>query len=180
MQIKDKCPKFAVKSRISEIMSGKNKLYPLPFETEMVRILNEPPLSFHTPSFTHFLANKMQIVKAIKQGLPFAFFELVSRLAPFTETEWAELLNLSTKSLQRYRKARNFHFRPAQSERIIEMAEVSSMGIETFGSQENFKNWLSAPIFALGGYTPLQLLGHSYGKEMVMAELNAINHGILA
>jgi putative toxin-antitoxin system antitoxin component (TIGR02293 family) len=158
----------------------KIKPYPIHGESGFAHFLNEPPLSFQAPSFSEFLSNKMQIVRAIEKGLPFAFFELVSRLTPFSETEWANLLDLSTKSLQRYRKTRNFHFRPAQSERIIEMAEVTRAGIETFGSLENFKNWLAVPCFALGGYTPLHLLGHSYGKEMVMTELNAINHGILA
>jgi putative toxin-antitoxin system antitoxin component (TIGR02293 family) len=167
-------------SEKKKLSHEKGKFYHIPGEDAFARFLHEPPLSFHAPSFHQFLSNKMQIIRAIETGLPFTFFEFVSKLAPFSETEWAELLNLSTKSLQRYRKTRNFYFRPAQSERIIEMAEVSSVGIETFGSSENFKNWLSAPIFALGGYSPLQLLGHSYGKEMVMAELNAINQGILA
>jgi putative toxin-antitoxin system antitoxin component (TIGR02293 family) len=158
----------------------KIKSYSTPGEEQTLPFLNEPPLLIQSPSFTQFLSNKMQIIRAIEKGVPFAFFEFVSRRTPFTETEWAGLLDLSTKSLQRYRKTRNFSFRPAQSERIIEMAEVTEAGIDTFGNTENFKNWLYLSNFALGGYTPLQLLGHSYGKEMVMAELNAINQGILA
>jgi uncharacterized protein (DUF2384 family) len=59
------------------------------------------------------------------------------------------------------------------------MAEVTNMGLETFGSFEKLKLWLNTPNFALGNLKPFELLKDSYGKELVMNELVHINHGIL-
>ncbi len=66
------------------------------------------------------------------------------------------------------------------SEKIIEMAEVTQLGLEVFGSMEKLKLWLETPNFALGSLKPLELLKDSYGKEMVTEELTRINYGILS
>ena len=58
------------------------------------------------------------------------------------------------------------------------MAEVTNVGKEVFGDLEKFKLWLNTPNFALGNVKPVELLRVSYGKEMVLGELNRIEHGI--
>ena len=60
------------------------------------------------------------------------------------------------------------------------MAEVTKVGLDVFSSIEKFKLWLNTPSYALGKLKPIELLKDSYGKEMVISELNRINHGILA
>ena len=47
-----------------------------------------------------------------------------------------------------------------------------------FGSQENLYQWLSRINHALGDMLPIELLKDSYGKELVIDELNRIDHGI--
>ena len=86
---------------------------------------------------------------------------------------------MSTKSLQRY-KSDARAFKPIHSEKIIEMAEVTEIGVEVFGDMEKFKQWLYTPNFALGKMPPMDLLADSYGKDLVISELNRINHGIFA
>ena len=76
-------------------------------------------------------------------------WEPASVNTPFSEGDWAELLDISTKSLQRY-KQDSRQFKPLQSEKIIEMAEVTNVGVETFGDLEKFKLWLDTPNFPLG------------------------------
>ena len=129
-------------------------------------------------TYSEFLANKMLIIKLIRTGVPYSLFDLIRNVTPFSEMDWAELLNLSTKSLQRYKQDAK-HFKPLQSEKIIEMAEVTNIGVEVFGNMEKFKLWLDTPNFALGSLKPMELLKDSYGKEMVIGELTRINHGIL-
>ena len=67
-----------------------------------------------------------------------------------------------------------------QTEKIIEMAEVTNIGLDVFGSMEKFKLWLDTPNYALGNLKPMELLRDSYGKEMVISELTRINYGVLA
>lgn len=129
-------------------------------------------------TYSEFLSNKMMIIKLIRAGVPYSLFALIKDTAPFSEANWAEFLNVSTKTLERYKKTSK-QFKPLQSEKIIEMAEVTNIGKEVFGGTDKFRLWLDTPNFALGNMKPIELLKDSYGKEMVMAELTRINHGIL-
>ena len=129
-------------------------------------------------TYSEFLSDKMLIIKLIREGVPYSLFNLIKEITPFTEANWAEFLNISTKTLERYKKDSQ-SFKPIHSEKIIEMAEVTNVGKEVFGDLGKFKLWLDTPNFALGKLKPLELLRDSYGKEMVIGELTRINHGIL-
>lgn len=129
-------------------------------------------------SFFDFFQDKMLIIKAISKGIPFKIFNQIKNFTPFSDADWAAYLDLSSKTLQRYQNDENFYFKPIHTEKIIELAEVTNFGIEVFGSSGKFYSWLQTPLYALGGLKPAELIKNSYGKEMVMAELNRIEHGI--
>jgi len=128
-------------------------------------------------TYADFLANKMLMIVAIRNGIPYSLFDVIQSYAPFSESDWANFLDLSTKSLQRYKQSSK-QFKPNQSEKIIEMAEVTSVGLDVFGELDKFKLWLNTPNFALGNLNPIELLKDSYGKELVISELTRINYGI--
>lgn len=130
-------------------------------------------------TYTDFLSNKMLMVLVIRKGIPYSFFNLIQHNTPFNESDWANFLDISAKSLQRYRQSSK-SFKPNQSEKIIEMAEVTHVGVDVFGDMEKFRLWLHTPNYALGNLKPMELLKDSYGKEMVISELTRINYGILA
>jgi putative toxin-antitoxin system antitoxin component (TIGR02293 family) len=130
-------------------------------------------------SFEEFLADKMLVIATIKEGIPYSIFELIQDYAPFNESEWAKFLDISTKSLQRYKQL-DKHFKPSQSEKIIELSEVINAGLTFFDSVEIFKLWLETPSFALGNYKPIDLLSDSYGKDLVLGELVRMEHGIFS
>lgn len=130
-------------------------------------------------TYAEFLSNKMLIIAIIREGVPYSLFNLIQYLTPFSEEDWAGFLDISTKSLQRYKQSSK-HFKPLQSEKIIELAEVTNVGLDVFGDMDKFKLWLDTPNFSLGGLKPIELLKDSYGKEMVIGELTRINYGILA
>ena len=129
-------------------------------------------------TYNEFLENKMLIINAIRTGIPYSLFNLIQNYTPFTDSDWANFLDISTKSLQRYRTSPKYHFKSIHSEKIIEMAEVTKVGLDVFGNLENLKLWLNTPNFALGNLKPIDLLKDSYGKELVITELTRINHGI--
>ena len=136
-------------------------------------------LSTENLTYAEFLSNKMLIIAIIREGIPYSLFHLIQFLTPFTENDWADFLDISTKSLQRYKQASK-QFKPIQSEKIIGMAEVTNTGLDVFGNMDKFKLWLDTPNFSLGNLKPMELLKDSYGKEMVIGELTRINYGILA
>jgi putative toxin-antitoxin system antitoxin component (TIGR02293 family) len=130
-------------------------------------------------TYDAFLEDKMLIIAVIRAGIPFTLFEIIQTITPFSESDWAVILDVSTKSLQRYKAADNHHFKSSHSEKIIEIAEVTKVGLDVFGNADKLKLWLNTPNFALGNLKPIELLRNSYGKELVMSELIRINHGIL-
>jgi len=129
-------------------------------------------------TYKDFLDDKMLIITAIRAGIPYSLFDLIQSYTPFTETDWANFLDISTKSLHRYKTAPEHYFKPIHSEKIIEMAEVTQTGLNVFGNIDKLRLWLNTPNYALGNLKPIELLKDSYGKEMVISEL-MIDHGIL-
>lgn len=145
--------------------------------------LGEPAIAYAPQSDTYslrtFLQDKMSLVNFIQQGVPYTFFEKLKKQLPFSSQEWTEILGISLKSLQRYQNE-NRAFKPIQSEKIISIAEVVQLGIDVFEEMDKFKLWLDTPTFALANKKPKELLRDSYGKELVITELIAIEHGIFA
>ncbi len=143
------------------------------------------PVNMFTPSnknltYSDFLSNRMLIIHSIRKGIPYSLFKHIKANTPFTDADWASFLNISSKSLQRYKNEEDHIFKPIHSEKIIELAEVTNLGKEVFDSLEQFYFWLNSPSFALGNMKPVELLTNSYGKEMVINELNRIDEGIFA
>jgi putative toxin-antitoxin system antitoxin component (TIGR02293 family) len=130
-------------------------------------------------TFETFLSNRLLVINIIQQGVPYALFNIVQDYTPFEMEDWLIFLDISSKTLMRYKESEKT-FRPIQSEKIIEMAEVTHTGLGVFGNMEKFKLWLNTPNFSLGKSKPMDLLKSSYGKDLVLAELTHINHGILA
>ena len=131
-------------------------------------------------NYSNFFENKMLIIQAIKQGIPYSLFNEIKQITPFTDDDWADYLNVSKKTLQRHSNDKAFVFKPIHTEKIIELAEVTHFGNEVFDTKEQFYLWLNTPSYALSNLKPAKLLNDSYGKDLVMAELNRIEHGIFA
>ncbi len=129
-------------------------------------------------TYNEFMNDSMLIISAIKSGIPYSLFNLIQDYSPFTENDWAKFLDISTKSLHRYKMEHAFSFKRIHSEKIIEMAEVTKIGLDVFGDMEKLKGWLNTPNYALGKMKPIELITDSYGKELVIAEMTRIDQGI--
>lgn len=129
-------------------------------------------------TYKNFLSNKMLIVHSIRRGIPYDLYELIKERTPFKQEDWADFLGLSARTLLRNKTKSNYVFESIPSEKILELAEVTSLGKDVFDSEEQFYMWLNTPNFALGNLKPFELLKDSYGKEMVMNELQKIDYGI--
>ncbi len=160
-------------------MASKN--YP---EPQGYTVVNEAAAQYLSRSrsvdFVGFLKDKLLVIQSIQRGISQAFFEAIKGRSPFSDQEWADYFNMSLKSLQRYHNDPTHVYKPIHSEKIIQLAEVMEEGRATFGSEDKFYRWLDTPSLALGGSKPKELLRNAYGQELVLAELNAINHGIFA
>ncbi len=123
-------------------------------------------------------SDKMLLVNVIREGVPQSLFMSLKEISPFSDQDWSDFLDISLKSLQRYKADAEHVFKAIHSEKIIELAEVTSVGLDVFDSKDQFASWLATPSYALGGMKPLELLRDSYGKEIVLSELHRIDQGI--
>ena len=124
-------------------------------------------------------SDNYNIMQAVREGIPYYAFEKYVSKSPFNLSEWSELLGLSERSLQRYKKG-NKPFDRLHSDRIIEIVLVLRKGVEVFGDEENFSHWMNSKIIALGGIKPKELLDSSFGIKLLNDELTAIDFGLFA
>ncbi len=141
------------------------KKYPVPDENE---ILDLSALSEKSG---------YDIIQIVREGIPYYAFEKFATASPFTMADWSGFLELSERSLHRYKKDKK-SFDRMRSERIIEIARILKKGIEVFGDEEKFTTWMNLRIIALGGIKPRELLESSEGIKILEDELVAIDYGI--
>ncbi len=123
--------------------------------------------------------NALSLVEMVRHGVQFEVFDSFANKSPFSLNEWSGYLHLSERTLQRYRSEKRT-FDPLQSEKIIEIALFYNKGVEVFGTSEKFNSWLDTDSLALGRIKPKMLLDSSFGINMLIDELTAIEYGILA
>jgi putative toxin-antitoxin system antitoxin component (TIGR02293 family) len=123
--------------------------------------------------------NIMHLMHYARTGLSYGHFQQLSVKTPFTLKEWSEILHISERTLQRYKKD-CLVFESLQSERILEIALLQRKGIEVFGDAGKFFTWLNTVNVSLGNITPRDLLDNSFGIGLLKDELFRIEHGILA
>lgn len=135
-----------------------------------------------TEKLTYFkiFSNRLFLNKAIRKGVTLRLFNEIKHNSPFDDTQWAEYLDISTKTLSRYNSTAKHVFKPSQSERIFELTEVIATGRKVFDTEEDFMIYLDTPSKALGFERPNDLISTSYGKELILDELHSIEHGIFA
>ena len=106
-------------------------------------------------------------------------FKKISDKVPFTQKEWADILHISERTLQRYAKENgNFNFNVA--DRILQIDKVIKRGIEVFGNLDKFINWIRDNPYMLEGRLSVQSLASFEGINKVLIQLGRIEHGILA
>lgn len=106
-------------------------------------------------------------------------FKKIADKSPFSQTEWASILHLSERTLQRYAK-NNGVFAPMNAERVLQIAKVLEQGKVTFGSVDNFYNWLKDEPRTLEGRLSFDSLNSYDGIERVLTQLGRIQYGLLA
>ena len=106
-------------------------------------------------------------------------FKKIADKTPFTKAEWADMLHVSERTLQRYARGNN-SFAPINAERALQIAKVIKRGKEVFGNPDKFFHWLQRGPYILGGNLSPQSLNSAEGIERVLTQLGRIEHGLFA
>lgn len=117
-------------------------------------------------------------LSAIKQGLkPKAIQDLIE-ITGATQSSIAHILDLTEPTLRKYIKAGK-GLNTGLSEHIIQLFELFDKGMDTFGSLEEFKNWLPHQNISINAI-PMDLLDTLTGINIIKSELIRIDYGVTA
>jgi putative toxin-antitoxin system antitoxin component (TIGR02293 family) len=108
---------------------------------------------------------------------PFSKFKKIADKIPFTQSEWANILHLSERTLQRYSKD-NKSFEGIYVDRILQLEKLIDKGLETFSDAAAFNKWLHTDKNVLGTVLNFESLFHTQGITDVYDEIGRIQHGI--
>jgi len=127
----------------------------------------------------------MAIYRTVKKTMPavkdFTYNEFKKNAdkTPFTQAEWAAMLHISERTLQRYAK-NNGIFSFINAERFHQIMQVIDKGKKVFGKTELFYQWLhSNPPMLEGDLSAISLTTYD-GIQKTLTQLGRIEHGIFA
>ncbi len=130
-------------------------------------------------SYEKHLDDRFWMVEEATSGIPAsAVFELID-LTHFSKSFFAGMLNLSTKTLDRYRVSGK-QLSPSSGEMILKLYSLVKKGEEIFGNADEFGKWIEKPAYGLGFKIPKELMKSAAGVDLVMEELIRIEYGDLA
>lgn len=101
----------------------------------------------------------------------------ITDLVPFTQSEWANMLHLSERTLQRYAK-NNSSFEGIYTDRILLLQEMIEMGLETFVDADAFYHWLKKEKQVLGQTLNFESLYSDRGIQEVIDQISRIQYGV--
>jgi len=121
----------------------------------------------------------LRVIREVRKGIAYNSFTNVVKNIPLTLKEWSDILDLSERTLQRYKKDKRA-FDTLQSEKIIQVTLLIRYGRDVFGDEKKFNLWLDTENLAIGNIKPKELLDSSFGIDLLKDELTRIENGILA
>jgi putative toxin-antitoxin system antitoxin component (TIGR02293 family) len=138
---------------------------------------NDEASKVEEPQPTYFA----KTVKALPVLKDFTYneFKKIADKAPFTQAEWASILHVSERTLQRYAK-NNGSFAPINAERALHIDKILKEAKITFGKIDNFYQWLKRNPYMLEGNLSFSSLTTYDGIEKVLTQLGRIQHGLFA
>lgn len=130
-----------------------------------------------TPKQRKSIHNTLDLLPLSEAGLPVSSVKNLQEKLQLSNLQMSRILGISESTLQRrYRAAGKLS--ELESQIMIQLAELWTQGVETFGNETDFLDWLAQKNLALGNRIPLQLLPSPLGREHIKEVLLRIEWGI--
>jgi putative toxin-antitoxin system antitoxin component (TIGR02293 family) len=130
-------------------------------------------------SYEKHLDDRYWMVEEAAAGVPVSvLFDLIN-LTHLNKDFIANMLNLSTKTIDRYRHGEK-RLNPASGELMLKLFSLFKKGEKVFGNSDEFQKWIEKPAYGLGYKIPKELMQTPAGIDLIMDELIRIEYGDLA
>jgi putative toxin-antitoxin system antitoxin component (TIGR02293 family) len=120
----------------------------------------------------------VELLAAIRAGLPFAALEALAAQLDLPSVEIAVLLGIPARTVARRRKTDQLT--PQESDRLFRLARSVAQAFKILGTLTKARLWLLAPNRALGGEVPLQMLDTDIGARQVEEVLLRLSYGVFS
>ncbi len=140
---------------------------------------SKPPIveDMLVPYQTYF-ESPISRLQVIKGGLSSKSLNDLLQISGTTRLDMAKNLDLTEPTLRKHLNNPK-ELSTSLSEHVLFLLELYDKGIDTFGSVQEFKNWLPQHNIGIDA-KPNDLLDSITGINIVINELNRIDHGVLA
>lgn len=119
----------------------------------------------------------IHVVDQIQRGLSYSAFERFQRNTELPYRLLAKIVEIPERTLARRKDAGRFE--PDESDRLARTSRVFARAIELFeGNADGAREWLTSPVRALGGRTPLEFASTDVGAIEVENLIGRLEHGI--
>lgn len=104
-------------------------------------------------------------------------FHILNKTLGFSQPEWAAILHISDRTLQRYLKE-DKHFTGLQAELLHYLRKLTTAGLALFENAGSFVHWLRTPKNVLGQALDFHSLQSITGIRLLQQELGRIAYGV--
>ena len=104
-------------------------------------------------------------------------FSQLNKMLLFSQAEWADILHISDRTLQRYIKE-NKPFEGLHAEHLYQLENMANLALTVFSTPEDVKNWLLKPKEVLGKILDFSTLQSFWGVKLLSNELGRIAYGV--
>lgn len=121
----------------------------------------------------------IELSERVQSGLPYRALERFQRNLALPMTHLAELLQIPLRTLSRRKE--QARLQPDESDRLVRLSRVVAGALELFeGDLHAARRWLTTPLRALRGKSPLELSKTDVGAHEVENLIGRLEHGIVS
>lgn len=122
-------------------------------------------------------STRMERVRIIRNRLPYASIETLSKKANFTVKQFLQLIEVPQTTYNKKKKDNDL-LNTRDSETVVVLTELLDFGLDVFNDErDKFQRWLKKPNRSLGGASPESLFDSLTGIEEVKNCLARLEYG---
>jgi len=126
------------------------------------------------------ITSQLKMADAVDEGLPPVSLDRIKHALDLTDTELAQAVGISPKTIHRLRTGQARHLSSTASDRLYRIARLYLLVIEVLEDGEAARDWLRTPQLGLADRAPMELMSTEAGSREVEALLLRIEHGVIA
>lgn len=124
-------------------------------------------------------SNPIEVIKFVRLGIKAtAIYQLGAKLK-WEPAAIAKVIGTTTMSLERHRKNKT-PFSLSVSENVIELAMLSTIGIDYFGNIARWNLWLNAAHVQFDNQSPYSFMHTIRGRELIKRTILGLEYGLTA